>query len=50
MEERIKYVLTGIIVGVAIGMIMFYLLMAFRIIRPFGFGNFSRSFQRGPLA
>jgi hypothetical protein len=45
MEERTKYILIGIIIGIAIGMIMFYLLMTFRIIRPYGFGGF-REFAR----
>ena len=35
----------GIIIGIAIGMIMFYVLMTFRIIRPFVFGG-PREFAR----
>jgi hypothetical protein len=41
MEERTKYILIGIIIGIAIGMMMLYLLMAFRIIRLFGFREFA---------
>jgi len=48
-----KYVLIGIVIGIIIGIAVFYLLMMFRIIRPFmpfGFeGNFSRTFPRGSL-
>lgn len=39
MEERTKYILIGIIIGVVIGIAVFYLLLTFRVIRPFGFGN-----------
>jgi hypothetical protein len=35
MEERAKYILIGIVI--------FYLLVNFRIIRPFGLGEFARS-------
>jgi len=50
-REKTKYVLIGIIIGIIIGIGIFYLLMTFRIIRPFGLfdfgGNFSRTFPRG---
>jgi len=50
--NRMKYILIGIIIGIIIGIVVFYLLMAFRIIQPFGLfgfgGNFSRTFPRGP--
>jgi len=45
MKDRTKYILIGIIIGIIIGMIMLYLLMTFRIIRPYGFGAF-REFSR----
>jgi dolichol kinase len=49
-KEKMKYIIIGIIIGVA----LFYLLTMFRIIRPFGFpgdlgnfsGNLSRRFNR----
>jgi len=51
MKERIKYMLIGIAIGIVIGIALFYLLTTFRILRPFGFGNFpsnsSRNFTRG---
>jgi hypothetical protein len=40
MEERTKYMLMGIIIGIVIGMAIFYLLVTFRVIRPFGFRGF----------
>ena len=40
MEERTKYMLLGIIIGIVIGMAIFYLLVTFRVIRPFGFRGF----------
>jgi ABC-type antimicrobial peptide transport system permease subunit len=47
MKDRTKYVLIGIIIGIVIGIAIFYLLMTFRIIRPFGFaGNFPSDFSR----
>ena len=49
MKDRTKYILIGIVIGIVIGIAVFYLLMTFRIIRPFGFGNFSRPFQRGEI-
>ena len=45
MEDRIKCILIGIVTGIIIGMTMFYLLMTFRIIRPFGPSDF-REFAR----
>jgi hypothetical protein len=45
MKEQVKYILIGIIIGIVIGMLTFYLLITFRIIRPFGFGRFP-TFQR----
>lgn len=52
MKERAKYFLAGILIGIAIGMLAFYFLVNFRIIRPFGFGDFARpenlsNFTRG---
>jgi hypothetical protein len=47
MKDRTKYILIGIIIGIAIGMIMFYLLMTFRIIRPFGLGGFREFVPNG---
>jgi putative effector of murein hydrolase LrgA (UPF0299 family) len=46
--ERIKYILIGIVIGIVIGVILLYLLMTFRIIRPFGLGSFPRHFQGSP--
>jgi hypothetical protein len=45
MKDRTKYILIGIVIGIIIGMAMFYLLINFRIIRPFGFGDI-RGFPR----
>jgi hypothetical protein len=45
MEDRTKYILIGIIIGIAIGMFILYLLMTSGIIRPYGFGDF-REFPR----
>jgi len=39
MKDRTKYILIGMIIGIIIGMAMFYLLINFRIFRPFGFGG-----------
>jgi len=48
LKEKTKYILIGIIIGIIIGIGIFYLLMTFRIIRPFGLGgNFPRPFQEG---
>ena len=48
MKDRTKYILIGVVIGIITGFAMFYLLMTFRIIRPFGFnpGNFSGNFSR----
>lgn len=35
----------GIVIGIIIGISIFYILMTFGIIRPFGFGNFPGSPQ-----
>jgi hypothetical protein len=43
MEDRTKYIMIGILIGIVIGIALFYLLLDLRIIRPFGFGNFTRS-------
>jgi hypothetical protein len=43
MEDRTKYILIGIVIGIAIGIALFYSLASLRIIRPFGFCNFTRS-------
>ena len=40
MRDKTKYILIGVIIGIVIGMIMLYLLITFRIIRPFGLGGF----------
>jgi len=45
-DERIKYLLIGIVIGIVIGVLIFYLLTTFRIIRPFGFGNFAGNISR----
>jgi len=56
MEERTKYVSMGVLIGIAIGIAIFYLLLNFGIIRPFGFReltrpenftNFIRNLSRG---
>ncbi|MEM5812678.1 MAG: hypothetical protein QW286_03090 [Candidatus Aenigmatarchaeota archaeon] len=56
MEERAKYILVGIAIGIVIGMILLFMLINFRIIRPFGLRefprpnnltNFTRNFTRG---
>ena len=44
-NEKIKYILAGIAVGIIIGIGLFYLLMSLRIIRPFG-AFFNRAFPR----
>jgi len=41
MKERTKYMVIGIIIGIIIGMAMFFLLVTFRIVRPFGFREFA---------
>lgn len=50
MKDKTKYLLMGIIIGIVIGVALFYILMTFRIIRPFGFsgnlGNFSGNLSR----
>lgn len=43
MEERTKYALIGIIIGMVIGVAIFYLLLNLRIIKPFGLRGFMRS-------
>jgi hypothetical protein len=45
-KERMKYIMIGIVIGIIIGIAIFYLLTTFRIIRPFGFGNFTGNFSR----
>lgn len=45
-KERTKYIMIGIVIGIIIGIAIFYLLTTFRIIRPFGFGNFTGNFSR----
>jgi hypothetical protein len=45
-KERMKYIIIGIVIGIIIGIATFYLLTTFRIIRPFGFGNFPANFSR----
>jgi len=42
MEERIKYILIGIIIGIVTGVAVFYLLLNLGIIRPFGLRGFMR--------
>jgi len=55
-KDRTKYIMIGIAIGIIIGIAVFYLLLDFRIIRPFGLGgfarhenltNFTRPFNRG---
>lgn len=41
MKDKTKYMLIGMIIGIVIGMTMLYLLITFRIIRPFGLGGFT---------
>jgi len=43
MEDRTKYILMGTAIGIVIGIVIFYLLLSLRIIRPFGLSNFTRS-------
>jgi hypothetical protein len=40
MEDKTKYMLIGIVIGIAIGMVIFYLLMTSGFMRPGGFGGF----------
>jgi hypothetical protein len=63
-QNRIKHLLIGMVVGIIVGMAMFYLLLNFSIIKPYyifhgarnlgymrfpGNGNFTRgNFTRGP--
>ena len=42
-NERIKYILIGIVIGIIIGIIIFYILFTFRIFTPFGFRIFNPS-------
>ena len=41
MKPRTKHLLIGIAIGIVIGIALFYLMMHFRVIRPFGFREFS---------
>ncbi|MEM7826835.1 MAG: hypothetical protein QXQ40_01270 [Candidatus Aenigmatarchaeota archaeon] len=45
MKDRTKNILIGIVIGIAIGMVMLYLLMAFRIVQPFRFFGGFRQFN-----
>lgn len=49
MKDQIKYIMIGVIVGIAIGMITLYSLITFRIVRPFGFGGFGQFGQNNNL-
>jgi len=40
MKDQTKYILIGICIGVVVGIIIFYLLITFRVVQPFGFGGF----------
>ena len=42
MEKGTKHVLAGILIGITIGIAIMCLLLNFRIIRPFGFGELAR--------
>jgi hypothetical protein len=52
MEEKTKYIIIGLVIGVAVGAAVLYLLVASGIIRPFIFrdlgraGNFTGNFTR----
>lgn len=56
-KERTKYIIIGVMIGIVIGISLFYLLTMFRIIRTFGFpanlgnfsGNLSRRFNRSVI-
>jgi hypothetical protein len=42
MEEKMKYLLTGFVAGIIIGIMVFLLLVNFRIINLPGMGRFPR--------
>lgn len=45
-DNKLKYILTGIAVGIVIGAGLFYLLIDLGIIRPFGFRSSMMGFPR----
>ena len=46
MKDRTKYLLIGIIIGIGVGIVIFYLLMNLRIVSPFGMREGMREFTR----
>lgn len=40
-NQKIKYILIGIAIGIVIGFAIFYLLMSLGVIRPFFMGGFN---------